>query len=386
MKFEVQSSELAKALSLCASILEKSNTNPILSNLKISNTKKDLKITCTNLTVTINAIISCKSETTGEALVDGKLFSEIAKGLPVEACFINLSETKLEIKCGSSNFKLNIVNPEEYPKLEDLNLIEAKTVDLISLKKSLIQVLHSASLDETRYTINGVYFHKLENQVLDAKLDQNTNIESEKNQSYRLVATDGHRISVSEIRLSEKSFPESIFIPLKSVQEIIRVLSIGAETCIIESNKNSLKLKVENFTLLVALRGDNFPNYQPALNLSVTSTIKVQREYLIETIKRVTLLQSEKLKPITIESGKDSIRVQTTSKEYGEADELLATINTGAETKINFSGKFLLDALNAFENSTEIEIQLGGDVSPLRIIGNEDPNLTCIVMPFRQNN
>ena len=103
------------------------------------------------------------------------------------------------------------ISPADFPVFPEMKKASFFSLSARDLASAIDQTLYCVSTDETRYHLNGVFCEK-------------------KGKSLRFVATDGHRLSYSEISGAENiELSEGIIIPRKGLYEIQRLISTEEE-------------------------------------------------------------------------------------------------------------------------------------------------------------
>ena len=229
MDFRVNSTELAKALSHIHGIVEVRHTLPILSNIIILAEENRLSFSSTNLDIFCSDSISAQINKNGTTSVSASTFYEIVKRLPSGSDIqITLSEedSTLIIKCGRSKFNLTTMSPEDFPKISSDDLSTKFVLSATELKRMIDKTKFAISNEETRYYLNGIFFHRTQKDSIDI---------------LRAVATDGHRLAQYDIPLPNGANEmNGIIIPKKTIQELRRVLDDASGDINIELNENKV--------------------------------------------------------------------------------------------------------------------------------------------------
>ncbi len=232
----------------------------------------------------------------------------------------------------------------------------------------------SISDDETRPYINGALF----------EVDKS---------SLKMVTTDGHRMTMyrEDFEESPKSSKSRILIPHAGIIELKRFLPLGEETLQILVETASLHFigKVESptgeeveMTLSVRLTDSEFPPYEAVIPRSNNKICFVSRNSLLEAVKRVSVLASERHRTISINLKNNTMVLRAEYAEVGEAEESLEVGYDGEPLNIGFNSSYIMQVLGAIEDD-QVEIRFGGDLDGaiFKQIGSED--FMGIVMPVR---
>ena len=184
MKISIDKSELQRGLGRIQAIVEKRNSMPILANVLLTATGKGddgkLELAATDLEVGVRGAHSARVSRAGAITVSARKLYDIVRELPDEAIQLDASaQSYIELRCGRARFNLAGAAAEEYPTLPAFNPAQLVRLQAAVLSQMIERTMYAASLDETRYNLNGVYFEVV---PTDGKL--------------RMVATDGHRLAL----------------------------------------------------------------------------------------------------------------------------------------------------------------------------------------------
>lgn len=385
MMVEVEKKDLIALLGKTQNIVEKRNTMPILVNVLlevvVEATGPDapsgemgqgrLKVFATDLEVSLNDEIPVARCKPGRVAVSAKNVFDIVKELPEGPIQLLRKENNwLEIRQNKSVFNIVGISAEEYPVFPTFTTKEFMTIDAGVLSDMIEKTIYSVSSDETRYHLNGVYFEK--------HLDGGKDV-------YRMVATDGHRLSLVDRQADVKGagFPsQGVIIPRKGLQEIKKLLETVGGSFEMAVEGSQLIVRHQSTVLMVRLIEGKYPNYQQLIPQNLGRHAHVHRETLLSSLKRVSLLSNQKYKGVTLTLMTDKMEISSNNPELGDAKEEIEIQYQGAEMKIGFNARYILDVLNSFDDE-KVDINLNDQLSPGLIRPHNDASYTCVVMPMR---
>ena len=375
MMVEIEKKDLISLLSKTQNIVEKRNTMPILVNVLLEVTTDDagsrLKVFATDLEVSLNDEAVVIRATPGRVAANAKNLFDIAKELAEGPIQLTRKENNwLEIRQNRSVFNIVGMSAEEYPVFPSFTTKDFVKIDAAVLADMIEKTIYSVSSDETRYHLNGVFFEK---SALSGK------------DVYRMVATDGHRLSLVDRNAEVKGVglpAHGVIIPRKGLQEIKKLLeSVGGEfEMAVEGSQ--LVVRHKSTVLMVRLIEGKYPNYQQLIPQNLGRHAHVHRETLLSSLKRVSLLSNQKYKGVTLTLLPDRMEISSNNPELGDAKEEIECRYSGAELKIGFNARYILDVLGSFEDD-EVDIDLNDQLSPGLIRPHNDLSYTCVVMPMR---
>ena len=374
MEIKANSSDLLKALNHIHGIVEVRHTLPILSNIVLSAENNELSLSSTNLDIFCSDKIDAEIVTSGEISVPAITFFEIVKRLPSGSDVI-LSmadeDTELVLKCGRSKFNLSTLKTEDFPILSDKDLSTNFVISADELSRMIDKTKFAISNEETRYYLNGIFFHKAESNSI---------------KFLRAVATDGHRLAQYDIPLPQGADEiTGIIIPKKTVFELRKVLDDADGDVSVSLNENKIKFSFNNLKIISKVIDGTFPDYTKVIPQNNDKKFKTNNSELKNAIDRVSAVainEETKSKAIklTIENNKLNLSVESQSK--GSAKEEIDISYNNEKVDIGFNSRYLQDICNEVDGD-EIDVNLLDSISPAIILDKTDENLFFVLMPMR---
>ena len=226
---------LLKPLQIVTGVVERRHTLPILSNVLIQQEEKKLSFLATDLEIQIETSkeISQSKEKKYALTISAKKFQDILRTLPTDSnVTLNRQDNRLQVKSGKSSFNLQILPPEDFPKIsEDSEPQSIITVPQKELKNLLHHVQFAIAQQDIRYYLNGLLL------LIEEK-------------SLKAVATDGHRLGYMAIDLDKKYDRKEIILPRKTVLELEKQLTDDDGPITIETYKNKVRFIFSNIVLI----------------------------------------------------------------------------------------------------------------------------------------
>ena len=374
MKIRVEKTDFLTLLSKTQNIVEKRNTMPVLINILLEAKDNTLKVYATDLEISLTDSIPAEVQEEGQCAVDAKKLFQIVKELQDGMITLQKKPNNwLELQQEKTKVNIVGVNVEEYPVFPVTSSSSMARINAEVLKDMIEKTIFSVSNDETRYHLNGVYFEQ---------------IQEDEGLHYRMVATDGHRLSLVD-RLAEgakvEGAPKSsgVIIPRKGLAEIRKLIEAapgGTIEMAIEGAQ--LVVRQDSTVLLIRLIEGKYPNYQQLIPQTLQRKISAPRNKLISSLKVASLLANEKSRGVTLSVNDGVLEITSNNPELGDAREEVAVNYEGENIKIGFNARYLLDVLNSIEED-EVNIELNDQLSPGLIRPTTDKDYTCIIMPMR---
>jgi len=375
MELIIATSELSKALGRSQGIVEKKSTMPILSHVLIEARKGQLVVSATDLDLAVSSEHEkgCEILKEGAVAVSARHLYDIVRALPEQQVTLKKAHNNyLEVKSGPSEFRIVGLPAEDFPALPRFEKVPFAEVDAASLLDMIERTFFAVSTDETRYNLNGVFFEPSA-------------------EALRLVATDGHRLSLVERKMGATfGLKRGVILPKKGLQELKKLLGEAAESGEEKSEtklgfvENSAIVRRPGVVLSMRLIEGLFPDYRQVIPKAGEKVVKLGRERFQETLRRVSLLSSDKAHAVKLELGKGVLRVLSQNPDLGEAKEEVPVEYAGEPLKIGFNARYVLDVLQVLR-SKDIALELADDLSPGVIRGADeaDEGFTAVVMPMR---
>lgn len=362
MKFRITKEAFLDGLQQVQHVVSSRTTLPILSNVLIEASESGLRLTTTDLDVGVSGTAEADVSKTGSTTLPVKRLVSIIRELPSAEIEISVDGKNVaSISSGPSFFKIIGLSDTEFPSLADLQDAKEYTIPQDILLNGLKKTSYAISTDETRYVLNGIFTSFKEGKMT-------------------LVATDGRRLAMVDNELEFPSSHETDFIiPTKAVQELQRLLS-GEGNLTLRLSDNQVAFEIGSSLIISKLIEGNYPNYRQVIPGESKERLTVGREALLETVRRVSLLSSDKSTSVKLSFGANELGVAADSPDVGEANESLEVKYSGKEFAIAFNPDFLQAPLRALEEE-EVHLDLIDEMSP-GVLRTEDAFL-YVLMPMR---
>jgi DNA polymerase-3 subunit beta len=365
MKLQVGRNELLSALQSVIGVVERRQTLPVLSNFLIETQDDELVVTGTDLEIELESRARVQNLTPGKITVPARKLFDICRALP-EGAELQLESNgdRATLKSGRSRYQLACLKADEYPAMGQVKGGKALTLKRGQLKTLIERTQFAMAQQDVRYYLNGM--------LLEIKPGL-----------VRSVATDGHRLALSEIRL-ETGFeqPEQIIVPRKAVVELLRQLDSGDSEVQLHVAPGQLQVDLDVVRLTTKLIDGRFPDYERVIPESGDKTVQANRELTRRALGRTAILSNEKFRGVRLQLEEGKLVLQTHNPENEEAEDSLDVSYSGDALEIGFNVNYLLDALGAL-TSEEFIMELKNADSSGLIYAVDDPSSKYVVMPMR---
>ena len=362
MKFKVVRSKFIDGLKSVQNIVAGKGSLQILQNVLLEAKGRELKMTTTDLDISIRTVCECEVVEAGCSTLPVKLlFSAITK---VAEGIVEIeidAKERATISAGNARYKLAGMPESEFPRLPKDEEAYMYTISQAVFGEMLRKVSYAASQDDTRRTLKGVLI-------------------SFKNEKMTMVATDGRRLALVENELEfPKSAERDLVLPSKAVVELQR--SLGSEGDIsLMVQKSQMCFKVGDMTVYSKLMDDAYPNYKQVIPKETAETISVDRQLLLDALDRASVMTMDEAHStkLIFESGK--LTVTSAASDIGEARDVVPIKYAGEKIEIMFNPAYVMDPLKAIDDD-EVTVNLNDGHSPA-VIKCSIPFL-YVLMPLR---
>lgn len=378
MRFTTNAKQLSETLVNMNRVINTKNVIPILADIVFTVKDDNLTLKASDSEVimeTTIALTDCEGE--GSFAINGKDVMEAVKNLPDNPLTFSMEEDDKVVKIDyfSGVFTLPIDNIVDYPVQPQLNGNDIKNFTITEglLQENIARTLFATADDELRPVMNGIYF------------DLTT-------EHLAVVASDGHtlvRNRILTIKAENDSEVGSFILPKKPANILKSILHRGEEKEITVSfdDKRTI-IATENITLQCRLIEGRYPNYNAVIPQNNPNIVLVDRNTLVNALKRVTPFSnnSSQLVRISVESGK--LTLTTEDYDYSKtATERMACDYNGTAMSIGLKGPKTIEILGNM-TSAEIQMELADPSRAALIKPSEQPadmDILMLQMPMLLN-
>ena len=364
MKFGITKEIFLKGLQQVQSVISTHCTLPILYNVLLKTEKQKLILVATDLTISIRCAVEAGVKKTGTSTFPARRLLSIVRELPQEDIEVEVTDGNVaSIQCGSSDYKVFGLAPDEFPALPVFDESRAITINQGTLKEMLKKTVYAVSVDESRQILNGIMMG-----MRDQKLT--------------IVSTDGRRLALVEQEIEVPADAhKDLIIPTKAVNELIKLL--GDDGMVkIQALPNMVAFDLGSVLVTSKLIEGSYPNFKQVIPSQCEERVVIDRENLLAAIRRVALMTVDKNPSVTLTFAKNQVQIVVVTPDVGEARESIPIKYTGKSITMAFNPEYLMDPLRNL-TSDEVAIELVDDLSPA-VIKCEIPFL-YVLMPLRLN-
>jgi len=327
VKFRCEREALAEALATAGrAATGRTGALPVLSGLRLELLGNQLSVTGTDLDLTIQLSIEVGGDGDGGVVLPARLAADIVRSLGSGKVDVVAEGDDVTISNGRSNFTVRPLSFDDYPKLAS-PVNSSVTLPAAQFGDALRQVVRAASTDEARPILTGV--------MMTAEGD-----------GLRMVATDSYRLAVRDLVGQQVlAADQKVLVPGRALNELQRLVGGGEEVTMRLGDRDAT-FEVGTTRLTTRLIEGEFPNYRQLIPPSHPNTLTVEREPLLEAIRRVKILAKDAT-PVRLQMGGDTLRLTAITQDVGNASEELDATYVGTELTVAFNPDYFAAGVEA---------------------------------------
>jgi DNA polymerase-3 subunit beta len=364
MRFTFERSILLKEISMANEIIASKNAISILSNIYFEAKDGSLTIKATDRSVNFETKVPVTVLEDGSVTVYGEKFFGRINSVPEGEIEFEQVDNKINIKTAvkKAKFQLKSIASEKFPEFSASGK-EHFEIPVKDLKDMIGQTIFAISDDETRYFMNGVYFEKADNKLV-------------------MVATDGRRLAFINKNVSGISDFPGIIIPPKILNVVLKRAGDEGMAGISITDK-MIFIQFGSYKLSSILIEGQFPNYRRVIPESQTKRFTVNRNEMLDALKRVSLLVEQKSHRLYLNLSSGAVSIYCEESDIGNAREEIPCKYDGEEVTIALNYRYLEEPFKVM-NAEEISVLFSDPNKTITILPVPEKDFFHIVMPMQQ--
>jgi DNA polymerase III subunit beta len=362
LRITVSKDELVTALGVVSRAVSARTSVQILSGILLEAQGSELRLAATDMELSLRANVPAQIEGDGAIVLPGKTLVDIARLLPADEVAIEHkpAESVVHVTSGSASYTLHTYNPEDFPRLPELDAVQTFSVDRESLLETIARVARAASRDESRPVLTGVLVSFTGGKLV-------------------MAATDSYRLAVKETELDGSAPELEAIVPSRALQELARIANHG-DTVEVGVHENQVLFSTDGAWLTTRRIDGQFPNYRQLLPEQFEHELTLPRTEILEVVRRASVM-IQRATPLQLRFAEGELTVIARTHEVGESQESMPVGFSGETLEIGFNADFLRDGLESMDGD-DVRFKL---ISPLRpaVLQGESDDFTYLVMPIR---
>ena len=366
MEIIVRRNDFVKELQLVQGIVERKNSIPILSNVLVEARGGEVRISATDLDVSLRCGCAAQVKKEGSITLGAKKLYEIVRSLPESDVHLTvLPDSWATVECERVVFKMAGLPREDFPSLPEGKSTKGIEIPADALRALISRTAFAITAEDARYYLSGALL------LLERE-------------SASMVATDGHRLAFAQRKVALKvAEPMRVLVPRKAISEIARLLETE-ESLTLQPVESHLVFTVGGRTLTSKVVDAQFPAFEKVIAAAGDKTVNLGRDPLLSAIRRVSLLSSERSRAVKLSLGPGKLELTASSPDLGEARESLSVDYGGEAVEIGFNAQYLVEFLGvAGGDQVALSLKDAETQGLLRPIGQDETDYRYIVMPMR---
>lgn len=380
MKFSAVREELLDHIKTAAAVVARKPLLPVAANLLIEAEGNRIGFHGTDLEVVVD--VSCETvnvEREGKATIPARKLYDIWSGLPPGVTIdVDVEDGKATIRCGRSRYALATCPVEDFPTQDSGSVLRQGDVSSATMRipspdvKNVVERTRSAmAVNDVRYFLNGSCFEASP-------------------QGIRVAASDGHRMSISNV-VGDVAFADDVgdalraIVPRRAVLMFERLCAGSpTETALVELGKSRARITLESVSITTQLVAGEYPDIDKIADVAVEKTVGIDRANLIAAVERTTVVADDGRQIVGLAFGGDSTVTISASNASGEeGEDRIDSVYDGEPFSVSFNAGYLLDTLKSIF-STRMRMGFTADRRMAVLTSDPDSDMDVhLLMPVR---
>jgi DNA polymerase III subunit beta len=371
MKLSIERSVLLRALAHVQSVVERRNTIPILSNVRLEAKDGQLHLTATDMDLEVVEAVSADLQVAGSTTAPAHVLYDICRKLP-EGSEVALDATgdagRLSIACGRIQFRLPCLPPEDFPVMSGGDFSHDFALPASELRRLVDKTRFAISTEETRYYLNGIYLHSTD---------------ADSGPMLRAVATDGHRLArIDSEQPDGAAGMPGIIVPRKAVAELRKLVDEIDGAVSIQLSDTKIRFAFDTVVLTSKLIDGTFPDYERVIPSNNDKTLEADAASFVQAVDRMAAISTDKSRSIKLAIDKNRLVLSANSPDSASGEEELPADYDGPSLEIGFNSRYVLEMAQNFEGE-RMRFQMSDAVSPTIVNDSNDDRTLYVLMPMR---
>lgn len=366
MKITIPRQDLLDAVNNVKSVVSTKSALPILSHILMETGDSSVRLSATDLKVSIECTVDCTVEVPGSLTVSSRRLADVLSEMPNADILIELADSNVvNLECGKIHTKLFSMSPEEFPPIRSFEGVEPLVLPQKMLKNIFNKTSYAICTDQARYNLTGLLLN-----IDEGKLTA--------------VATDGRRMSLYREDGIAEGIEIKVIIPGKMIHELERLLDVEDDVEL-RINENQAAFAFGSLRLVTALIEGTFPNYEMVIPSKHDKEATLDTIQFTEAVRRTRTMTNEKFNSVQFSINTGVLTLKVVTPEVGEYEEEMSIEYEGDQVDIAFNPDFLLDVLRHVDSKATCLV-VKDSMSPGVLkpsTESPDDRYVNVVMPIR---
>jgi DNA polymerase-3 subunit beta len=376
MRVSVVQDNLLRGLSMVNRAVASRPTLAVLNNVLLRAEEGRLKLSATDLELSISVWIGAMVEEDGAVTIPARTLHDLTSNLSPERVDMQLDNRTqtLHLQCGGTQTNLKGVPAEEYPIIPETDPNAAIVIPGDVFKNMVAEVAFSAAREDNRPVLTGIYTHFAGNTLT-------------------MVSADGYRLTVRKSILEfSVDKPLEVVIPARTLNEIAKIVRDDNEIFIsVSKDRNQIMFHMDDVDVVSNLIEGQFPDFERIIPRNQNTESFIYRQEFLAACRRCEIFAKDnsynarlELQPAT-DGGPGTILVRAESNQMGDNTSMIDATIEGSEMKIAFNIRYLIDVLNVLGDE-QITLNTNSSTEPgvIRPVGRDENNqFLYVIMPMQ---
>ena len=373
MEIKIDRDILLKGISRIQGILEKRSHMPILSTVLLTAKENDLEISATDLEISFQDSYPVETVKSGSVTISGKKLLDITRETDSKKIYILEKDNNwVYISDNNAHYNLSCLPVDEFPILTEPEGTVMIEIDSKILTEMINKTIYSITMEEAGFKLSGVFMEKINKDGEDF---------------LRMVATDGHRLSLIDKKIPDIQKIEiknGVMIPKKGLVELNK-LALEDGKILVGLKQNNFVAKKDKALIVIRLLDTKFPDYKnviPTEREDKENIITINKRHLLEAMRRMMIIRSDQYQGVKMTIGADYLEMVSINPDLGNVEEKIEIKYEGEQIEIGFNPKYFIDTLQPMDSDI-IFLDIKDQTSPCLITGEGDDGFLGLIMPIR---
>lgn len=371
MEFTIKRDVFLGGIQKTLGIVEKKTTMPILNNLLIRAENNRIRIMATDREIGLVADYDAQVVRDGDITLSARKLHEMVREIQGEMIHVTKNDRDVVIlTCNKALYRLPGIPADDYPVVADQEDLPFYRIKGSILKEMIRKVSFAMSTDEMRKNLNGVFFETEK---------------SEETTLVKMVATDGHRLSMVKMDTGEKDFlflEKGIILPRKGLGEIRRLVEDEPGDVFFGVRQGVCIVKTDHTLLRVSLIDSEYPDYRRVIPAEKGIVLQMDKGMILHALRRMSVISSERYNGVIMMVTNGKIILNSTNPDVGEANDEIEVDYQGEDRSVGYNVTYLADAIEVIDEE-KMAFEIGEGMKPGIVRGVGNDNYFCIVMPLK---